>query len=114
MAPRKIGYARISNELQSLEPQLRALRDAGFDEVFSDTGEGWPEPCPGLISALAQLREGDTFAILEGGRLARDEADLLDLVLDLIDRKIELQTLKCPEEAAVLKFKAAESTFTEG
>jgi len=56
-----IGYARVSTQDQNLELQKKALSKAGCKKVFEDKVSGTRTARPGLESALATLREGDTL-----------------------------------------------------
>ena len=68
-----IGYARCSTEKQALTTQREILADLGVAEerVYLDHGmTGTNRSRPGLNSALAALREGDTLVVPKLGRLA--------------------------------------------
>jgi DNA invertase Pin-like site-specific DNA recombinase len=54
-----VGYARLSTEGQSLEPQIEHLKSAGCETVFSDLGLSVPEVWMGLDDALQSMRSGD-------------------------------------------------------
>jgi hypothetical protein len=61
-----IGYARCSTEKQDLSAQREILRGLGVAEerVYLDHGlTGTNRSRPGLNSALAALREGDTLVV---------------------------------------------------
>jgi DNA invertase Pin-like site-specific DNA recombinase len=47
-----IGYARVSRPHQSLDLQTDALRQAGCERIFTDTGSGANSDRSGLIEAL--------------------------------------------------------------
>jgi Resolvase, N terminal domain len=73
-----IGYARCSTERQDLSAQREILRSLGVVEerVYLDHGlTGTNRSRPGLNSALAALREGDTLVVPELDRLARSVPD---------------------------------------
>jgi DNA invertase Pin-like site-specific DNA recombinase len=73
-----IGYARCSTEKQDLTVQREILRDLGVAEerVYLDHGlTGTNRSRPGLNSALAALREGDTLVVPKLDRLARSVPD---------------------------------------
>ncbi len=57
----KIGYARVSTNDQTLEPQTDALADAGCEKLFSDVASGARTHRPGLDHAIAFCRQGDTL-----------------------------------------------------
>ena len=90
----KIGYARISTKDQSLDLQRDALIRAGCSPsyIFSDVGSGSVKERHGLELALSHLREGDTLVIWRLDRLGRTVKHLLQLVEDLRDRGIKLES----------------------
>jgi hypothetical protein len=69
-----IGYARCSTEKQDLTAQGEILRGLGVtdERIYLDHGlTGTNRSRPGLSSALAALREGDTLVVPKLDRLAR-------------------------------------------
>ncbi len=75
-----IGYARVSTDDQRLDVQHEALRRAGCDRIYEDTASGRVTDRPGLLQALDQLRDGDTFVVWKLDRLGRSVKQLVDLV----------------------------------
>ncbi|WP_175891631.1 recombinase family protein [Burkholderia cepacia] len=91
---RKIGYARVSTEDQSLELQLQALREAGCDQLFTDHGtSGANFSRPGLDLAMSTLKAGDTLIVWRLDRLGRSLGKLVDLVQHLGNRRIQFTSL---------------------
>jgi DNA invertase Pin-like site-specific DNA recombinase len=76
----RIGYARVSTLDQRLDVQHEALRAAGCEKVYGDTASGRVAERPRLISALDQLRDGDTFVVWKLDRLGRSTRHLVDLI----------------------------------
>ena len=72
----KIGYARVSTESQDLELQLKELREAGCDKIFSEKISSRKER-PEKERALSILGEGDTLIVWKLDRLARSTMELL-------------------------------------
>jgi DNA invertase Pin-like site-specific DNA recombinase len=73
-----IGYARCSTERQDLTAQREILRGLGVaeDRIYLDHGlTGRNRSRPGLNSALAAAREGDTLVVPKLDRLARSVPD---------------------------------------
>jgi DNA invertase Pin-like site-specific DNA recombinase len=54
-----IGYARISQDTQSIDLQIDALTAAGCEKTFTDTMSGSRNDRPGLNEALEFARAGD-------------------------------------------------------
>lgn len=76
-----IGYARVSSRGQSLEEQLRLLRDAGCATVRAEKESGRSlERRAELATTLDFLRPGDQLVVTRIDRLARSLRDLLGIV----------------------------------
>ena len=79
---RRIGYARVSTEDQSLALQLDALRAAGCGRIFHDDGiSGSVVHRPALDDALATLEPGDVLVVWKLDRLGRSLAHLIEITL---------------------------------
>ncbi|WP_282611337.1 recombinase family protein [Pelagibius sp. Alg239-R121] len=89
----KIGYARVSTYEQNLELQLKALQEAGCDEVYSEKISSGRVIRPELEKALSRLREGDTFVVWKLDRLGRRTVELLDFIQDMEQRGVAFQSL---------------------
>lgn len=83
---------------QSLDTQRDALINADCDaqHLYSDvisgtTGTKWSYP--GLSSALAYMRPGDTFVVTYLDRLGRNLYETVTTVADLAERDINVQVL---------------------
>jgi DNA invertase Pin-like site-specific DNA recombinase len=88
-----IGYARCSTEKQDLTAQRKILRDLGVaeDRVYLDHGlTGRNRSRPGLTTALAALREGDTLVVPKLDRLARSVPDARAIGDSLAGRGVRL------------------------
>lgn len=90
---RIVGYARTSTVDQKLALQLDALRGIGAAPIFEDQVSGASTSRPGLIRALADLREGDTLAVWKLDRLGRSLPHLIQVVADLTKRGIAFRSL---------------------
>lgn len=75
-----IGYKRVSSNEQSTD---RQLADVKLDRVFEDKLSGTTTNRPQLKACLGHLRQGDTLYVHSIDRLARNMADLLQIVNDL-------------------------------
>lgn len=89
----KIGYARVSTDLQSLELQLQALKKVDCEKTFTDKMSGTRSDRPGLAEALSHLREGDTLVVWKLDRLGRSVKMLIDLVNELESRKVHFASI---------------------
>ena len=88
-----IGYARCSTERQDLTAQREILRGLGVaeDRIYLDHGlTGRNRSRPGLNSALAAVREGDTLVVPKLDRLARSVPDARAIGDSLAARGVRL------------------------
>ena len=91
---KKIAYARVSTEQQSLDRQLDALERYGYDEIFTEKMTGTKAERPELDKVKLVSREGDVVVIESLSRLGRSSKDLLNL-LDEFERKgVQVVSLK--------------------
>ena len=77
------GYARVSTDGQSVDAQVKQLRDAGAEKVFRETASGAKTERRELARAMKALAKGDTLLVTRLDRLARSTRDLLN-TLDAI------------------------------
>ncbi len=90
----RIGYARVSTEEQRLDLQLKALKNAGCDEIITDHGiSGSTFNRQGLDDVLASLQRGDTFVVWRLDRLGRSLVKLVEFMNELGRRGVEFQSL---------------------
>lgn len=91
---KKIGYARVSTSDQNPDLQIAALKAAGCTKIFSDLGVSGAEfQRDGLGKALKSLRSGDMLIVWRLDRLGRSLVELVRLVNELGQRKIEFHSL---------------------
>ena len=89
----KIGYARVSTEDQTTDPQIDALRDHGCETIYSENASGKNTDRHELENCLKALREGDTLTVWRLDRLGRNLADLVRIVNDLKARGVGFASL---------------------
>ena len=79
-----------------LDLQLDALRQAGCDDVYTDTVSGVQAHKPNWEKLLAYARPGDTVVIWRFDRLGRSTKHLIEVVEDLSRRGLHLISLQDP------------------
>ena len=92
----KIGYARVSTRDQNADLQVDALKQAGCERIYQDIASGAKSARPELDKLLAHVRAGDTVVIWKLDRLGRSLKHLVELVGELAERKVGLQSLNDP------------------
>jgi DNA invertase Pin-like site-specific DNA recombinase len=92
----KLGYARVSTRDQNLDLQVDALKRAGCERIYQDVASGSKTARPALDEMLAQLRAGDVLVIWKLDRMGRSLAHLVELVGNLVTRKVGLVSLNDP------------------
>jgi DNA invertase Pin-like site-specific DNA recombinase len=88
-----LGYARVSTDQQDHALQLDALRAAGCDKVFVETGSGTRTDRPKLAKALEHVRQDDVLVVWRLDRLARSLRHLIDIADDLNRRGVALKSI---------------------
>ena len=91
--PRFIGYARVSTLDQDPKHQVKALRAAGCDRVFTDHASGLSMARPELVKMLNCLVGGDTLIVWKIDRLGRSLQHLIEIVTSLAERAVHLRSL---------------------
>jgi DNA invertase Pin-like site-specific DNA recombinase len=89
----KLGYARISRDVQDLGKQVDALVIAGCDRIYQDTISGAKDSRPELDRMLVELVAGDTLVICKLDRLGRNVRHLLNVIADLEGRGVGFVSL---------------------
>ncbi|MEM8239482.1 recombinase family protein [Morganella morganii subsp. sibonii] len=79
---RLFGYARVSTSQQSLDIQIKVLKDAGVkaNRIFSDKASGSNVSRKGLELLRLKVEEGDVILVKKLDRLGRDTADMIQLI----------------------------------
>lgn len=89
----KIGYARVSTDEQTTNPQIDALNAYGCETIYHEQKSGKNTDRAELESCLKALREGDTLVVWRLDRLGRSLVDLIRIVQDLEARGIGFTSL---------------------
>lgn len=95
-----IGYARVSTGEQTLDPQIRELREAGCSLIHEEYASGADRSRPALQRLLASIRPGDTLVVARLDRLARSLAHLLQVIDTLEGRGAHFRSLGDPIDTA--------------
>ncbi len=89
----KIGYARVSTKDQNLDLQLAELEKAGCEKVYSEHKSGIKARLE-LAEAIKYLRKGDILVVYKFDRLGRSLRDLLNIISELHEKGVSIQSLK--------------------
>lgn len=92
------GYARVSTADQKLDMQLAALERAGVPakNIYVETVSGASKRRPALEKLLKALRPGDTLIVWKIDRVGRKTLQILGLLAQFRERKIEFRSLTEP------------------
>ncbi len=79
---RLFGYARVSTSQQSLDIQIKALKEAGVkaNRIFTDKTSGNSTDRDGLDLLRMKVEDGDVILVKKLDRLGRDTADMIHLI----------------------------------
>ena len=82
MDGRLFGYARVSTSQQSLDIQIKALKEAGVksSRIFTDKISGATAERSGLELLILKVEKGDSILVAKLDRLGRDTADMIFLI----------------------------------
>ena len=86
----KIGYCRCSTIDQNTARQEKILKDLGCEKIYTDMVSGKSRDRPGLQEMLSFIREGDILYVESISRLARSTHDLLDIIDELQQKKVQI------------------------
>ncbi len=92
----KIGYARVSTNEQNLNLQIDDLKKAGCRKIYKETATGAKAERRELNNLLGNVRKGDVIVIWKLDRLGRSLKHLVELVNQLIEKKVGLLSLNDP------------------
>ena len=91
-----VGYARVSDETQSLNRQLDSLIENGVDErnIYKEKITGTKRERPELNRMIAELKLDDVCIVAELTRLSRSTKDLFDIVEMIQEKGANIKSLK--------------------
>lgn len=95
-----IGYSRVSSRGQSLEIQIKALKEAGVAEeyLYSEKASGRSRSGREALEDMLSrgIRKNDTLVVTRLDRLARSTRDLLQIAERLEKKGANLRVLEQP------------------
>lgn len=79
---RLFGYARVSTSQQSLEIQIKTLKEADVEShrIFTDKSSGNNKEREGLKTLQMKVEKGDVILVTKLDRLGRDTTDMIQLI----------------------------------
>jgi DNA invertase Pin-like site-specific DNA recombinase len=92
---RLFGYARVSTSQQSLDVQVKALKEAGVkvSRIFTDKVSGSQVDRDGLRLLRIKVEEGDVILVKRLDRLGRDTADMIQLIKEFDNMGVAIRFL---------------------
>ncbi|NJS13519.1 MAG: recombinase family protein [Sphingopyxis sp.] len=93
IAPKRVGYVRVSTCEQNTDLQYDALIKAGCDPIFEDRITGVALTREGLDQALACIGQGDKLVVWRLDRLGRSIPHVMTIVAELADKGASLQSI---------------------
>ena len=92
---RIFGYARVSTSQQSLDIQVKALKEAGAkaSRIFSDKATGKNMNRSGLDKLRIKVEEGDLVLVKKLDRLGRDTSDMINLIEEFDKMRVTVKFL---------------------
>ncbi|MCY4586950.1 MAG: recombinase family protein [Bryobacterales bacterium] len=105
----RIGYARVSTVDQDPDLQIRALKQARCERIYTEHASGVSRSRPELVRLFDSLRTGDTLVVWRFDRLGRSVSHLVEVVEQLRTRNVGLESLT---EGIDTSSAAGEAVFT--
>ncbi len=92
---RLFGYARVSTSQQSLDIQIKLLKEEGIkaSRIFTDKSTGSKLDRNGLELLRVKVEEGDIVIVTKLDRLGRDTADMIKLIKEFDDMGVAIKFL---------------------
>ena len=93
---RKIGYARVSTVGQTLDIQVKNLKEFGCVKIYREKASGANTERSQLKKLIASVTEGDIVVVTRIDRLARSTFDLFSIVKDITNKKAQFHSIAEP------------------
>ncbi len=92
---RLFGYARVSTSHQSLDIQVKALKNEGVqtNRIFTDKKSGGHLDREGLQMLRIKVEEGDVILVKKLDRLGRDTADMIQTIKEFDNMGVAIRFL---------------------
>jgi DNA invertase Pin-like site-specific DNA recombinase len=92
---RFFGYARVSTSQQSLDVQVKTLKDEGVraNRIFTDKQSGSNVNREGFQMLRLKVEEGDVILVKKLDRLGRDTADMIQLIKEFDNMGVAIRFL---------------------
>jgi DNA invertase Pin-like site-specific DNA recombinase len=89
-----VGYVRVSTTEQNTARQEFLMESLGVEKIYIEKISGKSKDRPKLQEMMTFVREGDTVIVESISRFARNVRDLLDLVEQLKEKKVDFVSKK--------------------
>jgi DNA invertase Pin-like site-specific DNA recombinase len=89
-----VGYIRVSTEEQKTIRQEVLMKELAIEKLYIESISGKDRNRPQLKEMLDFVREGDTVIVESYSRFSRSTIDLLNLVAELKEKKVEFKSIK--------------------
>ena len=90
----RVGYVRCSTAEQNEARQLKMMEAQNAEKLFIDKASGKSTDRPAFKKMMAFVRAGDTVVVESISRIARNTRDLLSIVAELTDKRVDFVSLK--------------------
>jgi len=91
-----VGYARVSTTEQNLDLQIKALKEAGCEKIYSDKASGKNMDRPEWAKCRRYISTGDTLVCWKLDRVSRSMLDLITTVQSLDERGVGFKVVTAP------------------
>ncbi|MFT8309425.1 recombinase family protein [Acetobacter malorum] len=92
----KIGYARVSTVGQTLDIQVKTLKEFDCVKIYREKASGADSERSQLKKLIASLGEGDIVVVTRIDRLARSTFDLFSIVKEITNKKAQFHSIAEP------------------
>lgn len=92
----KIGYARVSTVGQTLDIQIKTLKEYGCHRIYCEKASGADASRIELHKLLSRLKEGQIVVVTRLDRLARSTFDLFSIVKVITEKNSQFYSISEP------------------